>query len=287
MSGGAVKVLFASGSDPVIAGAIERLKSILPDLPLVVVSEFAPPEGEWILYHVKRGWRENRALVRSKLEGSKIRIAAVILEPKTPYWRLRLIGFSLAPFYFLAFNEHGEHFMLRPRSIFTILRHLLWRLKNYLRWQFHPGGWIYTFFWRFAHPRELRRPIYYRLALLRGRRPGKRCKLENENPGEQRGHFDHQKDRKGDAHQERRILCPIVDEQLVGDIENSAHRRLAAAAKVSERLPQVPGSNNQYRPQSAFWSSVPQELLQQRGPRRIGSGCLRWIVRMYTSGQPR
>jgi GT2 family glycosyltransferase/glycosyltransferase involved in cell wall biosynthesis len=41
-------------------------------------------------------------------------------------------------------------------------------VKNFLRWQFNPGGWIYTFFWRFVHPKELRRPIWYRLALLRG-----------------------------------------------------------------------------------------------------------------------
>src|SRR5580698_4933769 len=103
----AVKVLFASGSDAVIAHAIERLKTILPELPLVVVAEFAPPEGEWILYHVKRTWRENRALIRAKLAGRKIRIGAVILEPRTPYWGLRMMGFTLAPLYFLAFNELG------------------------------------------------------------------------------------------------------------------------------------------------------------------------------------
>jgi GT2 family glycosyltransferase/glycosyltransferase involved in cell wall biosynthesis len=165
----AVKVLFASGSEAVIARTVERLKAILPELPLVVVAEFAPPEGEWIRFHVKRGWRENRAWVKAKLAGRQIRIAAVILEPRTPYWRLRMLGFALAPWYFLAFNENGEHFMLRPRSAGTILRHGMWRAGNFLRWQFKPGGWIYTQLWRIVHPREFRRPIVYRMALLKGR----------------------------------------------------------------------------------------------------------------------
>ncbi len=164
----AVKVLFASGSDEVIARVLERTKTILPELPLVVVSEFPPGEGEWIRFHVKRKWRENRALVRAKLAGRRIRIAAVILEPRTPYWGLRTLGFAMAPLYFLAFNEEGEHFMLRPRSVSTIVRHFLWRAKNFVRWQVNPGGWIYTQLWRVGHPREFRRPLFYRLALLRG-----------------------------------------------------------------------------------------------------------------------
>lgn len=179
----AVKVLFASGSDAVIARTLERLRAILPELPLIVVSEFEPgapldPGTEWIRYHVKRKWRENRALLRSKLRGRKIRIAAVILEPRTPYWGLRWVGFTLAPWYFLAFNENGEHFMLRPRSALTIARHLWWRAKNFARWHLQPGGWTYTFFWRFAHPSELRRPIYYRLALLNGIWPRMRARRQ-------------------------------------------------------------------------------------------------------------
>jgi GT2 family glycosyltransferase/glycosyltransferase involved in cell wall biosynthesis len=167
-----VKVLFASGSPPVVASAIERLTAILPEFPLVIVSEFAPPEGveaEWIPYHFKRTWRENRALVRSTLGARRIRIAAVILEPGTPHWPLRLVGFTLAPLYFLAFNEHGEHFMLRPRSIPAMTRHLAWRVKNFFRWQFQRGGWLRKQIDRARHPGTIRQPLYYRLALLRGR----------------------------------------------------------------------------------------------------------------------
>jgi GT2 family glycosyltransferase/glycosyltransferase involved in cell wall biosynthesis len=85
---------------------------------------------------------------------------------------LRALGFSLAPLYFLAYNENGEHFMLRPRSLPSMIRHVLWRAKNFFKWQLNPGGWIYTQFWRIAHPQEFRRPIYYRLALLRGKLTG-------------------------------------------------------------------------------------------------------------------
>src|SRR5262249_18266369 len=35
---------------------------------------------------------------------------------------------------FVAFNEHLEHFMLRPAQVPTMLRHLVWRGKNLLRW---------------------------------------------------------------------------------------------------------------------------------------------------------
>ncbi len=161
--------MFASGSEDVIARVIERMKNILPELPLVVVSEFLPGAGEWIPFHVKRKWKENRALVQAKLDGRKVRIAAVILEPRTPYWGLRMLGLAIAPLYFLAFNEEGEHFMLRPRSVPNIARHVMWRIRNFVRWQVHPGGWIYTQMWRVGHPSHFRRPIYYRLAMMRAR----------------------------------------------------------------------------------------------------------------------
>ena len=168
-----VKVLFASGSEHAISLSIERLRRLFPDLPLVVVSEFQPTDGEWIPFHVKRSWLENRSQIRWLLRERKVRLCAIILEPKVPYWPMRLTGASIAPRYLLCFNETGEHFMLRPRSVPAMFGHATWRVKNFLRWQFHPGGWIYTQLWRIAHPREFRRPIFYRLALMRGRVPGR------------------------------------------------------------------------------------------------------------------
>src|SRR5262249_33653665 len=47
----------------------------------------------------------------------------------------------------------------------TILRHLLWRTGNFFRWQLNPGGDVFTFFWRTAHPKEWRLPLLRRAAL--------------------------------------------------------------------------------------------------------------------------
>ena len=55
---------------------------------------------------LRKGWRRDK----------KIRLAAVILQPRMPYWRLRFLALVLAPWNFLAFNENFGHFMLRPGS---------------------------------------------------------------------------------------------------------------------------------------------------------------------------
>jgi GT2 family glycosyltransferase/glycosyltransferase involved in cell wall biosynthesis len=154
-----VKLLFASGSEDLIPTAIEHLKALYPELPLEVVAEFPPAEGRWTPYHVNRSFRENLARCRAQFHGKHIRLAAVILQPRMPYWRLRFLALALAPWNFLAFNENFGHFMFRPRSVPTIARHLLWRTRNFFVWEFSPGGAIYTFLWRLAHPWAFVRPL--------------------------------------------------------------------------------------------------------------------------------
>jgi GT2 family glycosyltransferase/glycosyltransferase involved in cell wall biosynthesis len=97
-----------------------------------------------------------------------VRLAAVILEPNTPYWRMRWMAFRISPLQFLAFNENLDNFMLRPRCAGTIARHFLWRAKNFLRWQLKPGGPVYTWAWRLRHPKQLRRPLFYAAGRLAG-----------------------------------------------------------------------------------------------------------------------
>ncbi len=138
-----VKVLFASGSNEVVARTLREFKGIFPDVPVVVVSEFPPTEGEWIRYHIRRKWSENYALVRSRLGGRSIRVAAIILEPNTPHWPMRRLGMAVAPWRLLAFTENGQHFRLRPDSAPVMLRHLLWRAKNLVRSQTREGGWLH------------------------------------------------------------------------------------------------------------------------------------------------
>ena len=163
-----VKVLFASGSEDLIPSAIECMRELFPELPLVVVSEFPPQHPRWIRFPVSRSFRDNLALCRWHFRDKHIRLCAVILQPRMPYWRMRMIGFLLSPWNFLALNENLDHFMLRPRSTGTMLRHFLWRTRNFFVWEFSPGGATYTFLWRLAHPQAFRRPLLVAFARLAG-----------------------------------------------------------------------------------------------------------------------
>ena len=165
-----VKVLFASGSDPVVTLVLERFRRIFPELPLIVVSEFPATDVEWIPYHIHRSWDENRDLLRARLGARSVRLAAVILEPRIPHWRLRTLGFATAPLQFLAFNETGEHFMLRPRSLPTIMGHVVWRVKNLVRSQRQPESSTYRAMQWLREPGKFRLSMLYRMALARGRK---------------------------------------------------------------------------------------------------------------------
>ena len=163
-----VKVLFASGSEDLIPTAIEHMREIFPEIPLVVVSEFPAQGVTWIPFPISRGLWENLSLFRWHFRNKRIRISAVILQPRMPYWRMRCIAFLLSPWNFLAFNESFGHFMLRPVSAGTILRHMLWRTRNFFVWHFSPGGAAYTFLWRLRHPGAFRRPVLVLSARIAG-----------------------------------------------------------------------------------------------------------------------
>jgi GT2 family glycosyltransferase/glycosyltransferase involved in cell wall biosynthesis len=164
-----IKVLFTSGSDPVVALVTERFRAIFPELPLVVVSEFPVTDAEWIPYHIRRSWSENRDLIQARLAGRRVRLSAVILEPRIPHWRLRALGFVTAPLHFLAFNETGEHFMLRPRSLPTIVGHVVWRMKNLVRSQRQTESSTYRAMEWLRKPEKFRLSMLYRRAMARGR----------------------------------------------------------------------------------------------------------------------
>ncbi|MBI1896703.1 MAG: glycosyltransferase, partial [Acidobacteria bacterium] len=155
----AVKLAFASCSEDLIPSLLDEVDAFFPGVPLYVVSEFPPERGRWIPYHPARTFGQNLALVRDALRGRHIRLAGVLLQPRMPYWRMRLIPFVLAPLRTLIYNENLHHFMLRPRSLRVMLRHGVWRLHNLVKWELSPGGATYTLLWRLAHPRAFRRPL--------------------------------------------------------------------------------------------------------------------------------
>ncbi len=161
-----VKVVFLTGTEQRNERLIERMRALEPELPLYVVSEFPPEKDLWIPYYIRRGLCENLRRCRAALRGKRIRLAAILLEPGLPYRRMRLAAFLLAPLRLLFFNEGLDHFMLRPWCARPIARYFLWRAENIARWQFRPGGPIYTFLWRVRHPSAFRRPLLYRLAGL-------------------------------------------------------------------------------------------------------------------------
>ena len=163
-----IKVLFASGSEDLIPTAIEQMRQLYPELPLVVVSEFPVEGARWIPYPLSRGFRENLGLFRWHFRDKRIRLCEVILQPRMPYWRMRMIAFALSPWNFLAFNEDLGHFMLRPRALGTVARHLAWRTRNFFVWEFSPGGATYTWLWRLRHPKALVRPSRVLLAKAAG-----------------------------------------------------------------------------------------------------------------------
>jgi glycosyltransferase involved in cell wall biosynthesis len=135
-----IKVAFASGPDHLNERLIEHMRKVFPDLPLYVVSEF-PPTGtdvRWVRYH--GGFFENLARCRAAFRGKSIRLAGVLLVPNVPFRRMRLLALVLAPLYFLAVNEHLNDFMLRPANLPAIVRHLLWRLRNFTRWHLSSDG---------------------------------------------------------------------------------------------------------------------------------------------------
>jgi glycosyltransferase involved in cell wall biosynthesis/GT2 family glycosyltransferase len=163
-----IKVAFASGPDELNRELVRRMAALFPELPLYVVSEFPPESGCWIPYHVSRSFLENLARCRAAWRGKHVRLAGVLLAPRMPYRRMRLIALLVSPIGFLAFNENFGSFMLRPRNVGTILRHLTWRVRNFFRWQFRPGGDYYTLLWKLVHPREWRVPVLYRAARVAG-----------------------------------------------------------------------------------------------------------------------
>lgn len=165
-----IKLAFASGSDDLIPSLVERMASIYPELPLHVVSEFPPPRNlPWIRWFPAQDLADNMARMEAAVAGKTIVLAGILLQPRMPYWPMRWAAFRRWPWQLIIFNENLDHFMLRPRSLPTMARHFLWRGKNFLRWEFRPGGTSYTLLWRLAHPAAFRRPVAYRLARWSGR----------------------------------------------------------------------------------------------------------------------
>lgn len=163
-----VKVAFGTGSEELNRLLVERFREIAPELPLFVVSEFPVDNAQWVPYHVQRSFWENWSRCRAALRNSRVRYGAIILDRKTPLLRLRLLAFLITHVNTLIYNETLNHYMIRPRAWRAILGHFAWRFREWVEFQFHPGGDIYTFLWRLFHPGYFLRPMLYHCAVASG-----------------------------------------------------------------------------------------------------------------------
>lgn len=159
---------FCSGPDDRNCDLVKRMEELFPELPLYVVSEHPPVRGKWIRYDSLRSFIENWARCRAAFKGKHIRLAGVLLIPRVPYRRMRLIALLLSPVGFLAFNENLDNFMLRPHCMRTIVRHLIWRTMNCVRWQLGAQGKIVTLIRRLRDPSRCRIAISSAAAFITG-----------------------------------------------------------------------------------------------------------------------
>ena len=171
MASSGVKLVFASCSDDLIESLVQHVEEIGDESPVVVISEFQPPNpnAEWIPYHLSWTVDQNDSLIESKLRGRAVAMVVTILQPKMPFWPMRWMAFKRKPWGLVVFNENLGHFSMTPSNIPVMLRHLVWRTGNFIRWNRRPGGPLYTWTWRIFHPIQgFRRPLLYRQVLREG-----------------------------------------------------------------------------------------------------------------------
>jgi GT2 family glycosyltransferase/glycosyltransferase involved in cell wall biosynthesis len=149
----AVRVLFGSASPKLIAETLVRMRTVSPELPVIVVSEFQPGEGEWVRFHFKRSAEENRELILEKLAGREMHVAAIILDSTGPFEALRVLGRSIGGARTLVYDETG---LTNP------VRHAARRLKQTVRGKAAAIARV------MGDAKALRLSVLYRMARKRG-----------------------------------------------------------------------------------------------------------------------
>jgi GT2 family glycosyltransferase/glycosyltransferase involved in cell wall biosynthesis len=153
-----IRIVFASGPAAVNREVIDRLAAAQPKLPLLVVAEFEPHRGEWIPWHVLRGFDENLAAVKAAIGDRRIETAAMVLAPAGPLARMRLAAKRVAGGVLVAYDED-----------LRVIRGLSWG-KYFLRRVVAKAGSRRTKQWlrRMAHPGEAEIPVRARAAQMLG-----------------------------------------------------------------------------------------------------------------------
>jgi O-antigen biosynthesis protein len=150
-----IALVFASGTAALNRELIDRFADANPDLPLVVVAEFKPHKGEWIPYHVRRSFQENRQSTRAAIGGRKIGAAALVIAPGTRLAKMRVLALVSAPGKLIIHDEN-----LRGISHGQLPAYLLRRLR--------PGARTRLWLRRMLHPSDAEIPVRARLAQASG-----------------------------------------------------------------------------------------------------------------------
>jgi GT2 family glycosyltransferase/glycosyltransferase involved in cell wall biosynthesis len=168
-----VKVVFAACTQDLIDQFVDEVARMgQTGLPILVVSEFEPTTTTphtWVAWMPHETLATNRGRLQWRLAGRRVAYSCILAQPRQPYWRMRWMGFALAPLRTYVYNENYGHFPLHPRGVPQILRHLLWRAKNLVKQETQPGGELYTFLWRLKNPLAFERPLL--ISWARGRKP--------------------------------------------------------------------------------------------------------------------
>lgn len=138
-----IRIAFASGPAHLNREMLDRVAVLRPELPLFVVAEFEPHRGQWIPYHVLRGFRENLTSIRSAVENKRIETAAILLPPRVPLSKMRLIAITIAGSALAVYDENLQ-VVSGPGWVKYLLRRALKtsrspRTRQWLRRIGHPG----------------------------------------------------------------------------------------------------------------------------------------------------
>lgn len=158
-----VRVLFASGTAELNRAMLAHFAPLRPGLPLYVVAEFQPAQGEWIPWHVHRTLHQNLAYVKTALTGTRIEAAAAAFDRRSALGDLRQAAQVLAPSVLTAYDEDMR--VALPGSLNSFL---LRRRFRQIASQLRSGGRVHAWLRRLVHPSEAEIPIRARLAQAKG-----------------------------------------------------------------------------------------------------------------------
>jgi GT2 family glycosyltransferase/glycosyltransferase involved in cell wall biosynthesis len=159
-SGESVLVALQTAPAAIAAEYLRRVQSLAPHLAFYVIAEFPPETGIWIPFRFDRDDRDNWGRIQAEIGTRRVHLCAQLrAERPLLVERIRRLGWRLAPFRQVYFNEALDHYMVRPRSLKAIAKDIAWRSRSAVRDQLRPGGDLRTLWWRLGHPRAFWRPL--------------------------------------------------------------------------------------------------------------------------------